>query len=214
MTVALAGTNTKGLWDLLTSFFGTAEDKEDVWDFIDPKSRVARPLDLESTDGEEDQGEVSQETAVASTSKVGVTKEAVPRSIKVSRMDVCPLDKAIRIYPADPKHLSASGIPSHLLSSRESRTSGTSGASLYNCVHPDCEPVFVAKGGPTALHNHIRRHHLGMCLACPYCSDRFYYAASGWKTHMEKFHQNLPWYKSNFQPSEEVQAAAMLQQAE
>ena len=56
---------------MLVSFFGTEQDKENVWDFIDPVSRVARPLDLESTDGEEDQGEVTASTATASTSKVG-----------------------------------------------------------------------------------------------------------------------------------------------
>ena len=55
MTIALAGTDTKHFWDTMTTFFGAASDKEDVWDFVDPVSRVARPLDLESTDDEEEE---------------------------------------------------------------------------------------------------------------------------------------------------------------
>ena len=56
---------------MLISFFGTDQDKENVKDFIDPASKVARPLDLEGTDGEENQGEVTASTAAASTSMVG-----------------------------------------------------------------------------------------------------------------------------------------------
>ena len=214
LTIALAGTDTKGLWEMLVSFFGTEQDKENVWDFIDPVSRVACPLDLESTDGDEDQGEVTASTATASTSKVGAVYTPTPHSVKISRQDVCALDQAIRVYPVDDKTLSATGLPAHLIAKRESRTSGSSGASLYVCVHPDCSLVFVAKGGPAPLHNHVRRHHLGMCLACPYCLDKFYYAGSGWRSHMEKVHPNVPWFKSQVKLPEGEQAAQLMAQLE
>ena len=114
----------------------------------------------------------------------------------------------------DDKTLSATGLPAHLIVRRESRTSGSSGASLYICIHPDCSPAFVAKGGPAPLYNHVRRHHLGMCLACLYCSDKLYYAGSGWRSHMEKVHPNVPWFKSQVKLPKGEQAAQLMAQLE
>ena len=78
LTICLAGTDTKGFWDLLVTNFGAESNKDDVWGFIDPKSRVARPLDLESTDGEsEEEGDQEPDGAKASTSTADV-KPIIP----------------------------------------------------------------------------------------------------------------------------------------
>ena len=51
-------------YQLMTSYFGAESDKDNVWDFIDPASRVARPLDLEST-ASKDEGEKQDNVADA-----------------------------------------------------------------------------------------------------------------------------------------------------
>ena len=54
MTIALAGSDAVGLRDVITTFYGNQQDSEKVWDYIDPKSKVARPLELEDTETEEE----------------------------------------------------------------------------------------------------------------------------------------------------------------
>ena len=216
LTVALAGTDTKAFWQVMTTFFGSESDKDNVWDFIDPASRVAHPLDIESTDDEEEEasGDTSADQAAqASSSKATTSKTVLPRSSKVVREDVCPIEKAIRVRPQDEESLVATGIPLNLLSTRDQKPSGSSGASLYYCKHPQCDPPFVGKGGPAPLYNHIRRHHLGLALLCPYCEHKVFYTSSGWKDHMVKFHPSAPWYKKQVDRPEEVEAAALLIQA-
>ena len=105
------------------------------------------------------------EGATASTS-AAAPKPVIPRSAKVIRVDVCPIDEAARMYPVDEKSYSSTSFPKHLIAEREAKTSGSSGASMYTCVHPKCDPPFIAKGGTTSLFTHVRRHHLGVCLVC------------------------------------------------
>ena len=217
LTVALAGTDTKNFWNVMTTFYGAESDRDEVWNFIDPASRVARPLDIESTDNEtEEEEEPTGTEAVASTSQAtpAKAKTPAPRSVKVQRKDVCSLEEAICVYPENEKSLHFTGIPLHLVSQRETKTSGSSGASLYHCPHPECDPVFIAKGGYATLYCHIRRHHLSMALVCPYCPNKLYYASSGWKTHMEKFHVGAPWYCQQVKPPEEQEAASLMKQLE
>ena len=212
LTICLAGTDTKGFWDLLVTYFGAESDKDEVWGFIDPKSRVARPLDLESTDGEsEEEGDQEPDGAKASTSTADV-KPIIPRSAKVVRTDVCPIDQAVRMYPASEKSCTSTGIPNNLIAERDSKTTGASGASMYTCVHPECDPPFIAKGGNAPLFTHIRRHHVGICLECLYCPHKLFYSSVGWKDHMRAKHQGVPWYRSDVQVPEEREAAHLLTQ--
>ena len=214
MTIALAGTDTKHFWDTMTTFFGAASDKEDVWDFIDPVSRVARPLDLESTDDDEEEDADTEATAStsSSTQAQAAARPPIARSAKVVRSDVCPMDEAIQVFPQNEKTVQSTGIPHHLLGVREPKTSGRSGSSLYHCRHPACEPTFIAKGGTAPLYSHIRRHHLGIVLVCPYCPARLYYTGDGWLAHMEKQHPKAVWYREQVQVPEAIEAAALLQQ--
>ena len=211
MTIALAGTDTKHFWDVMTTFFGAASDKEDVWDFIDPASRVARPLDLESTDEEEEEAD-TEATASSSSSAQATARPPVARSAKVVRQDVCPMGKAIQVCPQSEKTIQATGIPHHLLGIHEPKTSGRSGASLYHCRHLACEPTFIAKGGTAPLYSHICRHHLGVVLVCPYCPEQLYYTGDGWLAHMEKQHPKAVWYREQVQVPEAIEAATLLQQ--
>ena len=47
--------------------------------------------------------------------------------------------------------------------------------------------------------SHIRKHHLGHSIACPYCGAR-YYNASGWRDHMEAKHARLLWFSAQVNP--------------
>ena len=117
LTVALAGTDTKNFWNVMTTFYGAESDRDEVWNFIDPASRVARPLDIESTDNEtEEEEEATGTEAVASTSQAtpAKAKTPAPRSAKVQWKDVCSLEEAIRVYPENEKSLHFTGIPLHL----------------------------------------------------------------------------------------------------
>ena len=118
------------------------------------------------------------------------------------------------MIPQDEDSCSRTGIPSHLISEREPKTTGLAGASMYVCKHPKCDPPFVAQGGNAPLFMHICRAHLGICLTCPYCTGKFYYAHSGWREHMRKKHSGVPWYSSQIQSDEAAQAEDLLQQVE
>ena len=211
LTICLAGTDTKAFWDLMMMYFGSESYKDNVWGFIDPKSCVARPLDLESTDEESEEEEGETEGATASTS-AAAPKPVIPHSAKIIRVDVCPIDEAARMYPADEKSYSSTGVPKHLIAEWEAKTSGSSGASMYTCVHPKCDPPFIAKGGTTSLFTHVRRHHLGVCLACLYCPHKLFYSATGWRDHMRGNHSGVPWFCAEVDIPEEAEAAQMLSQ--
>ena len=100
----------------MTTFYGAESDRDEVWNFIDPASRVARPLDIESTDNEtEEEEEAAGDGAVASTSQATTPAQAktpVPRSAKVQRKDVCSLEEVIRVYPEKREELALHGDPS------------------------------------------------------------------------------------------------------
>ena len=224
LTIALAGTNAVGLRDLITTFFASPQDLDNVWEYIDPKSKVARPLDLGDTETEDEEDEGSKpSTSKASSSKAAtakVKKTKGPKVKKVHRPDVVDdISQTIRCYPAGEKTVGRTGIPDHLKAKRLSKTSAASGGSLYMCPHPKCDPAYIAHGGPNPLYNHIRRHHLGISLACLYCPAKLYYAADGWRTHMKDFHPDAVWYKTEVLPStqltaeeEEREAAQLLAQ--
>ena len=38
------------------------------------------------------------------------------------------------------------------------------------------------------------RKHIGICLRCPYCETRFFFASSSWDHHMQEKHHGLPWF--------------------
>ena len=57
LTLALAGSDTRAFWDLLTTYFGTnpqAGKDEDPWNFIDGAPAILPPLPLTDTDTEDE----------------------------------------------------------------------------------------------------------------------------------------------------------------
>ena len=196
LTVTLAGTDTKAFWDLMTAYFGTTSktsDEDDPWGFLDAAHAIADPLPLTETDDEDEEW---RSTRSAPASPAG-SKEVKARPVLPTKKDLlddlCSLAKAIRAYPLDKDSLNETGVPAEFLVKQESRKT-LSGTSVYVCNHPKCQvPPFYAQN-PTGIYSHIRRKHLGIALACPYCKDKAFWNSKGWKTHMEHHHTDLPSY--------------------
>ena len=95
------------------------------------------------------------------------------------------------MYPTSAGSLKETGIPPEFQVKREHQTT-YAGGSVYLCPHPKCQtPPFFAQS-PSGIYSHIRRKHLGLALACPYCADKVYWNSKGWNSHMSMKHRNAP----------------------
>ena len=88
--------------------------------------------------------------------------------------------------PEDKDSLHNMGIPA-AYAIRHSGTSGK-GRSLYMCPFGDqcSSPPYVSDIASTG--SHVRHHHLGHCIHCPYDGSRFY-NGTGWRDHMSSKHE-------------------------
>ena len=113
---------------------------------------------------------------------------------KITYVDkVSDISMAQGFLPEDKDSLHNTGIPQNYAV----RHSGTSskGRSLYLCPFGDqcSSPPYTSD--ITSMGSHVRRHHLGHCIQCPYNGNRFY-NATGWWDHMSSKHKGAPWYRS------------------
>ena len=204
MTIALAGVDCKDFWRVLVTFFGSNRE-EDPFQFLDGAPIIKHPLDLTDTDSEDDTSMVSE----ASTSSKPAEKK--PVSIKprnVARVDLLEnINETQGFLPFSMDTLHTTGIPADLHMLRSDRQTHK-GASLYMCHHKDCSENPYLGDLPTCG-SHIRRIHLGVCLMCPYCPNKWFYNSGGWRDHMSKKHPSVPWYGAST-AKESVQAQAML----
>ena len=203
ITVALAGSDTKKFWELMTAYFGTAQkqdDDNDPWDFLDAAPAIPEPLPLTETDTEDEAASTKSAPAASVAPKpTGAAKRKPQVSLQKDLLpDVCSPKEAIRMYPADENSVNETGIPAHLQVKREQRTTGK-GGSVYLCLHEKCQtPTFWAQS-PAGLYSHVRHKHLSVVIACPYCPDKLYWNSKGWKSHMGHQHRHLPAYGSALQ---------------
>ena len=252
LTIALAGSDTKELWNLLTTYFGSAADSddEDPWNFLDPAPPISKPLDLGETDTEDEEGPTgatggssaasatgagpSTSSAVppaSSTSKSGgktskssagskkasAAEAPAPRKVKTKPKradalpDLCAIEKAARMYPADEETSTQTGIPVFLQVPREGYTTAA-GGSIYFCRHEKCSnPPY--HGDLAGVYSHVRRKHIGLALVCPYCNDKLFWNSKGWKRHMRTIHPKAVWYGTELRDEAE-EAAQVLAQVE
>ena len=218
MTVALAGVDCRELFTLLTTFFGRGtEFQADPFSYLDGAPKIRPPLDLTDTDEEEEEGEgasVSKEESEQTQSSVSIpisTATEVPTSSQQSAPvktrdppvksrpkgnypDKVPdILQARGFLPEDKDSLHNTGIPA-TYAVRRSGSPGK-GRSLYLCPYGDrCGPPPYS-GDIASAGSHVRRHHLGHCIQCPYDSSRFYNGA-GWRDHMLAKHAKVPWFRS------------------
>ena len=216
MTVALAGVDCRELFTLLTTFFGRGtEFQADPFSYLDGAPKIRPPLDLTDTDDEEEEGEgasVFKEESEQTQSSVSIpisTVTEVPTSSQQSAPvktrdppvksrpkgnypDKVPdILEARGFLPEDKDSLHNTGIPA-TYAVRRSGSSGK-GRSLYLCPYGDrCGPPPYS-GDIASAGSHVRRHHLGHCIQCPYDGSRFYNGA-GWRDHMLAKHAKAPWF--------------------
>ena len=223
LTVALCGSDTKQFWQLLTAYFGanhTGGEEDDPWDFIDPAPAIPRPLPLTDTESDDETSQASTATSskappagtpVGEGAKAkGSARRQPTLTVKKDILeDVCEPLKAIRMYPTSEDTLNETGIPVDLRVSREQSTTATGGL-IYLCRHTVCQEGTPFLGqSPAALYSHVRRKHLGLVLACPYCAHKVYWNTRGWKAHMSTHHSGAPHYGTAIQ-DEAIKAHELL----
>ena len=197
LTIALAGTDTKELFTLLVTFFGKGTDI-DPFSFIDAAPVIKRPLDLTDTESEEEDAASTstQATGEPSTSTADPpVKKPIKLRQKASYQDMCTdIQEAIGFLPESAGSLHNTGIPDLFAVRRAGKNEH--GTSIYSCPHPQCsDPPYT--GDISGCGSHVRRVHLGHCVSCPYCPDKKYYNADGWRRHMREKHNKAPWYSGD-----------------
>ena len=198
LTITLAGSDTKHFWDLLTAFFGAnhTSDNDNLWDFLDAAPEIPPPLPLTQTDTEDEKASVA--SVVTTILPPAAPTASAPSSkgwpcvsvLKDHLANLCSLDAAIRIYPSSAKKLNKVGIPEHLQVQRQHLTTGK-GASVYICQHKLCKDLPYYTQSPPGLYSHIRRKHLGIALARPYCPKCHFWNTKGWPSHLDKHHPDI-----------------------
>ena len=207
LTIALAGSDTKELFKLLVTFFGKGTDV-DPFGFIDGAPVIKRPLDLTDTESDSETGDDAASTSTTATTaaepstSTGVASEApVKKPVKIkpkaSYPDKCvDIQDAIGFLPENSGTLHNTGIPEQFAVRRVGKNEH--GTSIYSCPHPECsDPPYT--GDIAGCGSHVRRVHLGRCVSCPFCPDRKYYNADGWRRHMKNKHNKVPWYSGDLQ---------------
>ena len=184
ITIALAGSDTSGLFQLLTMFFGTGEADEDPFNFLDGAPLIKQPLPLTSESSDDEEVPASQPTTSQPSASTSALR--VPQVKKQTFEDLCDLNEAIIMLPME-KSLHETGIPDDMLPSRDKVHRTAKGGSLYLCKHPRCVNHPYSSDLP-GYGSHFRRVHLGICLGCPYCPDRHYWNSTGWLKHMKEKH--------------------------
>ena len=202
MTVALAGSDTKNFWNLMTAYFGTSqkmEGEDDPWHFLDAAPAIPDPLPLTETDTEDEAGSVKSAPPAPAAKPTGTAKHKPQVSLQKDLLDdLCGPKQAVRMYPASVDTLKETGIPANLQVKHEQRTT-SKGRSVYHRLHDKCQmPTFWAQS-LAGLYSHVRQKHLGIMITCPYCPDKLYWKSKGWKSHIDHNHKSLPAYGSALQ---------------
>ena len=205
ITITLAGSDTSGLFQLLTMFFGTGEADEDPFNFLDRAPLIKQPLPLTSESSDDEEVPASQLTTSQPSASTSASR--VPQVRKQTFEDLCDLNEAI-IMLSKEKSLNETCIPDDMLPSRDKVHRTAKGGSLYLCKHPKCVD-HPYSGDLPGYGSHFHRVHLGICLGCPYWPDCRYWNSTGWLKHMKEKHTGAPWYGSQI-VDECTQAEAML----
>ena len=210
--IAIAGTDCRELWNLLTLFFSKGSDY-DPFEFLDAAPAIKKPLDLVDMDSDSstsaattapDPTADSPKTSRPATPSGGATKDFKLPSRPTWPDLYASIELTEGFVPQSASLLHHTGIPEGVACKR-SDTQTARGTSLYICPHPSCGATPYI-GDLPGCGWHLRHVHYGTCLLCPFCPHRQYYQVSGWKDHMNSKHCHVLWYGT----SEEVQAKLAL----
>ena len=214
--MALAGTDTKELFSLLVTFFGKGTDV-DPFSFIDAAPIIKRPLDLTDTESESEAGGDAASSSTTTTvepstststpsSEIPPEKKPVKIKQKISYVDKCAdVQEAVGFLPESSDSLHNTGILDQFSVHRVGKNDH--GTSIYSCPYPECsDPPYT--GDISGCGSHVRCVHLGRYISCPYCPDKKFYNADGWRRHMRNKHSKVPWYSGELQAPPESTAPA------
>ena len=202
----------------MTTFFGQGTNfADDPFGYLDGAPSIRPPLALTDTDDTDEEGGGPDPSTPASTAPSGTvptsSSSAAPEGPldilepkepqvkskpKIQYADKVPsLAQTKGFFPMDKDTLHNTGIPTTHHVKRAGAT--PKGRSIYMCSYEsECStPPYT--GNIASTGSHVRRHHLGHSLVCPYCGLRFY-NGSGWKDHMLSKHPGMPTYGSQVGP--------------
>ena len=217
--IAIAGTDCRELWNLLSLFFGKGSD-HDPFEFLDVAPAIKKPLDLVDTDSDDEASVADPSASTATTTpdpmadspktlRPATPSGSASKDFKLparpTRTDLhASIELAEGFVPQSAGLLHHTGIPEGI-SCKRSDTQMARGASLFICPHPSCGATPYI-GDLLGCGSQLRHVHYGTCLLCPFCPNKRYYWVSGWKDHMNSKHRHVLWYGA----SEELQAKLML----
>ena len=199
LTIALAWDDCRELFTLLIKFFGQGSKfQEDPFNYLDGAPKIRPLFDITDTDSDDETSAVGEEAVPSPQVALGESQVVIlvpapsapsaPSPVQHEpQVKSCPkvsyADKAVDItmaqglLPEGKDSLHNTGIPA----AYAIHCSGTSGKgrSLYMCPFGDqcSSPPYASD--ITSTGSHVRRHHLGHCIQCPYDGSCFY-NGTGW----------------------------------
>ena len=120
------------------------------------------------------------------------------------------MKEAKPVYPISSTLLSATGVPSEFI--LENMPSGLPQQSTYYCLLGECNNGLTQKA---TLATHIHRKHLGVPVACKFCSHQWW-SSHPFEGHMEKSHPEMTkpdWSTLPISSQDEKQEAAAAEEA-
>ena len=205
LKAGLAGIATTKLLDILEAAFGVAEAKDEIPD-IQPtpaKAEEVLPPSAFVPKAAETSGQLST-SGLKHKAKTDISDASKCKSAKPSKSGPVALADATPFYPtakekANYLHI---GVDPHYISQREGRQ--FTKLVVYQCFYAcrccergenpaECDVLTQNKA---QMSTHIRKFHLGICVACYICPERWW-SSLEWKKHMKDKHSNLPkesWY--------------------
>ena len=206
LKASLAGTATTRILDVLEAAFGVAEAEDEVPE-IQPTPTETEEETLPAS------AYVAKDSASAPSTSSGAKRKAKSelsgaskRKSKVpAKSGPIPIEDATPFFPtaAQKANYLHIGVDPLYIGQREG--SQFSKLVIYQCFYArrrremgenpaECNEITQNKA---QMSTHIRRFHLGICIACFICPDKRWWASLEWKKHMKEKHSNLPedsWY--------------------
>ena len=189
--MAFAGTDAGGFIKFIVDSFGSTTDFT--------KAEAAATLSLPMAPSDDETAEEEEETLQSPGS---------PDTPALA--DFCSVKEAKPVYPVSSTLLSAMGVPPEFIS--ENIPSGPQWQSTYHCLFWECINGSTQKA---TLATHIHRKHLGVTVACKFCS-RQWWSSHPFKGHMEKSHPEMTkpdWCTLPDSSQDEKQEAAAAEEA-
>ena len=205
LKAGLAGTATTKLLDILEATFGVAEAEDEVPD-IQPTPAEAEevlPPSAFVPKAAETLGQPST-SGLKHKAKTDISGASKRKSAKPSKSGPVALADATPFYPTAKEkatylHI---GVHPHYIGQREG--SQFTKLVVYQCFYTrhcyergknpaECDVLTQNKA---QMSTHIHKFHLGICVACYICPERWW-SSLEWKKYMKDKHSNLPeesWY--------------------